>query len=85
MKKNPGSWFTAAFLMFLFAQAAQACPGCKEALFDPGQLAQKISTAKGYALSIGMLLAVPFVLIAGFTLAITYAARRTQKTPRQPS
>ena len=58
---------------------AGACPGCKEALFDPGQLAEKLATAKGYALSIGVLLAVPFLLIGGYTLAIARAARRAKR------
>ena len=62
-----------------------ACPGCKEALFDPGQLVQKLATAKGYALSIGVLLAVPFLLIGGYTLAITRAARRARKSSHDPS
>ena len=53
-----------------------ACPGCKEALFDPGQLGQKLSTARGYAISIGLLLAVPFTLVAGMTALIVRAARR---------
>ena len=56
--------------------SADACPGCKEALFDPGQLAQKLSTARGYAISIGLLLAVPFTLVAGMTALIVRAARR---------
>jgi hypothetical protein len=58
------------------ASIAWACPGCKEALFDPGQLAQKLSAARGYAISIGLLLAVPFVLVAGTTALIVRAQRR---------
>lgn len=59
-----------------------ACPGCKEALFDPDQLAQKLSTARGYALSIGLLLTVPFLIIAGFAAFIIGSARRTKRSER---
>jgi len=59
-----------------------ACPGCKEALFDPDQLAQKLATARGYALSIGLLLAVPFLIIAGFTAFIIGSARRAKRSER---
>ena len=55
---------------------ASACPACKEALFDPSQLHQKLSAAKGYALSIMLLLLVPSVLVGGITLLIVRASRR---------
>ena len=67
--------FTVLLLVGL-PTAVMACPGCKEALFDPGQLQQKLSTAKGYALSIGLLLAVPFGLVAGLTTLIIRAHHR---------
>ena len=54
---------------------AMACPGCKEALFDPGQLSQKLSMAKGYALSIGLLLMVPATLIGGITALVIRASK----------
>ena len=60
-------------LLLLFSQAAEACPGCKEALFDPSQLPQKLSAAKGYALSIMLLLSVPVLLIGTVTLAVVRA------------
>lgn len=60
---------------------AEACPGCKEALFDPGQLPQKLATAKGYAVSIGILLSVPFLIIAGFAAWIAHNSRRNKSTP----
>ncbi len=71
----PFAFFLLSCLLLIPA-SAMACPGCKEALFDPGQLPQKLATAKGYALSIGLLLAVPFGLIAGITLSILRASRR---------
>ncbi len=55
--------------------SAEACPGCKEALFDPAQLQQKLSTAKGYALSIGVLLSVPLVLLGGIVTMVVRARR----------
>lgn len=64
------------FAFLFLPSAAAACPMCKESLFDPGQLGQKIATAKGYALSIGVLLAVPFALIAGVAGLIVRSARR---------
>ena len=56
--------------------AGWACPGCKEALFDPGQLQQKLATARGYALSIGLLLSVPFALVGGIAALIIRAAHK---------
>ena len=53
-----------------------ACPLCKEALFDPGQLHQRLATARGYALSIGLMLLVPLGLIAGLAVWIVRATRR---------
>ncbi len=59
-----------------WARSAQACPGCKEALFDPEQLPQKLSTAMGYALSIGLMLLVPAGLVTAVTVSIVRAQRR---------
>ena len=56
------------------------CPGCKEALFDPGQLPQRLSTARGYALSIAVMLAVPVGLLGGITAVVVRAARRKRIT-----
>ena len=59
--------------------AAEACPGCKEALFDPGKLTEKLATSKAYALSIGMLLTVPFLLVGGVAFAIARASRKRRR------
>jgi len=59
-----------------FHTVAEACPGCKEALFDPSQLPQRLSTARGYALSIGLLLVVPAGLVGGIALRIAQTRRR---------
>ena len=62
---------------------ASACPACKEALFDPSQLHQKLSAAKGYALSIGLLLSVPSALVGGITLLVVRASRRRTASQRR--
>ena len=67
----------AASLFCLSATAAMACPGCKEALLNPGQLHEKLLAAKGYALSIGVLLAVPAALIGGIAIMIIRTARKS--------
>ena len=83
--KNFDFWLVVLSFTFLllacqpfFLTAVEACPMCKDSLFDPGQLAGKISTAKGYALSIGLLLLVPFVLIASVTALVIRASRRAK-------
>ena len=58
--------------------AVMACPLCKESLFDPSQLHQKLSMARGYALSIGLLLAVPLGLVVGVTTLIARAQRHAR-------
>ena len=58
---------------------AIGCPGCKESLFDPGQLAQKRGTASGYALSIALMLSMPVVLVGGSTVLLVRAHRRKRR------
>ena len=65
----------------LGAAAAWACPGCKESLFEPDQLAQRISTARGYAWSIGLLLAVPCGLLATVAALVVRAHRQRAAQP----
>ncbi len=55
---------------------AFGCPGCKDALFDPGQLPQRLAYAKGYAMSIGLLLLVPVTLIGSIAALIIRAQHR---------
>ena len=71
------------YWLLYHANVAEACPGCKEALFDPGALPQRLSTARGYALSIGLLLAIPFGLVAGVTALVVRAHRRARRVPRE--
>jgi hypothetical protein len=65
-----------ALVLLSMVPQAEGCPGCKEALFDPAQLSQKLATAKGYALSIGLLLAVPFALVGAIAAIVVRAQRR---------
>ena len=60
----------------VMSAVAQACPTCKEALFDPAQARQTMQAAKGYALSIGLLLGTMGLLIGGLTTAIVRSSRR---------
>ena len=67
------------FVLCMFPAAAGACPGCKEALFDPKQVQQKQSAAQGYNLSIGLLLAVPATLVGGTSAMLIRAGRRKRR------
>ena len=60
----------AVLLFLLMPLMAWACPGCKEALVEPGELPQRLALAKGYALSIGLLLGMPALLVSGVTLRL---------------
>ena len=74
-------WCGLALAVLLTPAAVWACPGCKESLFDPGQLAQKRSTAIGYALSITLMLSMPVVLVGGSTVLLVRAHRRKRRAP----
>ena len=75
---------TGLIVYWMLYQMAEACPGCKEAFFDPQQLPQRIASAKGYALSILMLLAVPTALIGGIVWAIVANSRQPRPPTSQP-
>jgi uncharacterized membrane protein YozB (DUF420 family) len=66
----------AVYWLLYHANVAEACPGCKEALLDPGELPQRLSMARGYAMSIGLLLLVPFGLVGILAALIARAHRR---------
>jgi uncharacterized membrane protein YozB (DUF420 family) len=68
--------------LLVLPSVAMACPLCKEALADPTQVTQRLATAKAYALSIGVLLAVPVTLITSVTLLILRAHRL--RPPSEP-
>jgi len=68
--------FISAVSTLMFSSVVDACPTCKEALFDPSQLQAKLATAKGYAMSIGLLLSVPALLVGGVVALVVRAHRR---------
>lgn len=68
----------AALTVLWWAEGAMACPMCKEALFDPAQLPQRLSTARGYAASIALMLGMPLLLIGGVVALIVRAQRRAR-------
>ena len=59
--------------------AASACPSCREALMEPGKLAERRSTASGYATSVALMLAVPATLVGGTTALLLRAHRRKKR------
>ena len=58
---------------------AWACPWCKDALFSPGEAASQNGAAKGYALSIGLLLGLPVLMLSVIALAVIRSARRAKR------
>ncbi len=78
-------WVVVLSVAFLLLPSlVMACPFCKEALFDPGQAQQKLTTAKGYALSIGLLLSMPLGLVGGVTALVVRAYRRRRRVDTPP-
>ena len=74
------TWYLFIGLLLLVGgPAALACPTCKETLFDAGTLPQRRAAAKGYALSIGLLLGMPLALVGGGSALIVRAQRRKQR------
>lgn len=61
---------------WMFQATAWACPLCKEALLDPGQAAAQSGLARGYAMSIAVLLGVPALLMGMIAWRIARASRR---------
>ena len=61
---------------------ALACPGCSESLFEPGKVAQNLSTARGYALSIALLLGVPVALLGAIAGLVVRARRKAMRDVR---
>ena len=68
--------FMALCMVFTMPAVALACPGCKEALFEPGKLSENLATARSYALSIMLMLAVPVALLGTITTLVVRARRR---------
>lgn len=67
-------------LFLAWPTAALACPMCKEALFDPAKAERALQAAKGYALSIGLMIGTPMLLVGGLAALIVRHARRHRTT-----
>ena len=62
---------------FCGAGSVYACPGCKEAVLDgPEETERKLSTAKGYMISILFMLAVPAGLVGTVAYSVMKNIRR---------
>ena len=59
----------------LMPPAAGACPGCQQALLDPGQALEISRAAHGYNWSIAALIIVPLLLLVGLGLRLVWAVR----------
>ncbi len=68
-------------LVLLLPMIVEACPGCKDALVEPGQLSQRLAMAKGDAVSIILFLSVPMTLVGGIAWSIACAQRRKPGPP----
>ena len=87
MKKQ--AWHKVFFALWIaggacFALPASvlACPGCKEAAFEtPESARQKNATARAFAISIGLLLAVPFTLVGGIAFLVIRSRSSSLTTP----
>ena len=62
-------------LMFFFAPVAHACPFCKEAISRMGE----IWTSIGFNLSIYFMMAIPFLIVAGFGFVLYFNYRKHQQ------
>ena len=64
----------------LMPSAVGACPGCKEALLDPGQALEISRAAQGYNWSIGALILVPLLLLVSLGLRLVWAVRSGKRS-----
>jgi hypothetical protein len=76
MKARLAAWFLLG--LCALPAAGWACPGCKEALVDSAQTRQTLRTAKGYALSIGLLLTLPAVAVGAVAVSVARASRQAR-------
>ena len=73
-------WLTLGLSLWLVAGTlALACPMCQEALSSQNDPAFGIQLTQGYARSIALMMATPYVVFAGVTLLIVRHARRTKR------
>lgn len=66
----------AILLSLLAARAAAACPSCKDALSTPGA---PNPLSRGYARSIHLLMAMPYILFGGVAFTIVRSSKRARK------
>jgi len=78
-RRHPTLLLLTGYFLFVSAAVASACPTCKEALFDPAQAQRILGAAKGYALSIGLMIGMPLLLVGGITLLIVRQVRRVDR------
>lgn len=72
MKRILYSVILALVVLVVIPDLASACPNCKEAYLADGQS----PVASGFNTSIYFLMAMPFVVLGGFTLRLWLAMRR---------
>jgi hypothetical protein len=63
--------------MSAWADVCQACPNCKDSL--AGQSGETMNVARGYALSILIMLGMPFTLAGSFGLYVWREMRRMNR------
>jgi hypothetical protein len=68
-------------MLICFADIAQACPNCKDGIAATGS-AEATAIARGYALSILIMLAMPFTLVGSFGLYVWREMRRLERDGR---
>jgi hypothetical protein len=72
-----------ALVLGFWVPPAIGCPGCKDALVEPSELPQRLGLARGFTVSIGVMLAVPAALLAGLAALIVRSAHRARTPSRR--
>ncbi len=75
----------AAGCWLLYSSAAHACPGCNDLTRFGKDAVQTMRFGKGIAWSMGLLFAVPALLIGTAAAAIVYRARKAARMPQNES
>lgn len=73
---------TASTVVLLWAEAALACPNCKQALAD--QAAAGGDVGQGFYYSILVMMSAPFLLAGGFGVVIHHHIRKQQRLRSHP-
>lgn len=80
MSQSMVAFLFVVLISLVLPVAVMACPTCNEALFDPEKAQQVLRAAHGYAVSIGLLLGTPLLLVGGLVLLIVRQVRRRGTT-----